>query len=456
MPQDLSQLDPAWAWSPYTPDKERPWTRARSAHLFRRAGFGATSRELDEAAKQEPADVVKKLVLPNEGNAAFERQFDELGRTMLAGGNPESLSAWWLYRMTFTPDPLLEKATLFWHGHFATSAAKVTEAKAMLAQNDLLRKHARGDFAALVLKMSRDPAMLIYLDSATNRKTHPNENYARELMELFCLGLGNYTEKDIQQVARCFTGWEVRRGSFVFNAYEHDVGVKSFLGSSGQFDGDDAAKVVLAQPAAARFIVSKLLRFYVCDEPAFPEKLVEPLAKEYRENGYNTGLILGKILGSQLFFSEYALGRKIRSPIELGVGLLKSLEGQTNLNVLAQELAQLGHAPFFPPNVKGWDGGRTWINSSTLLARSNLVRQLVLGGQTRFGGGNLESYLSQQGVSGPAETVAWFVDLLVAVPVPAAAREPLVALAGGAGGDKNRRLGELVHAIGTLPEYQLS
>lgn len=456
MPQDLSQLDPVWAWSPYTPNGEQPWNRARAAHLFRRAGFGATSRDLDEAAKQEPAEVVKKMVTPNEGNSAFERQFDELGRTMLAGNNAESLSAWWLYRMAYTPDPLLEKSTLFWHGHFATSAAKVTEAKAMLVQNELLRKHARGDFSALVLKMSRDPAMLIYLDSATNRKTHPNENYARELMELFCLGPGNYTERDIQQVARCFTGWEVRRGAFMFNEYEHDVGSKSFLGRTGKFDGDEAAKVVLEQPAAARFIVGKLLRFFVCDEPAFPESLVEPLAKEYRENGYDTGRVLGKILGSQLFFSEHAIGRKIRSPIEIGVGLLKSLEGQTNLNVLAQELAQLGHAPFFPPNVKGWDGGRTWINSSTLLARSNLVRQLALGGQTRFGGGSLESYLSSQGVSGPAETVAWLLDLLVAVPVPAAAREPLVALAGSSGGDKNRRLGELLHAIGTLPEYQLS
>ena len=182
MPQDLTLLDPAWAWSPYTPDHDRPWNRARAAHLFRRAGFGAASRELDEAVKKDPAEVVKGLVTPNEKNVAFERQFDELGRTMLAGGNPESLSAWWLYRMAYTPDPLLEKATLFWHGHFATSAAKVTEAKAMLVQNSLLREHARGDFSALVLKMSRDPAMLIYLDSATNRKTHPNENYARELM----------------------------------------------------------------------------------------------------------------------------------------------------------------------------------------------------------------------------------------------------------------------------------
>ena len=455
MPQDLSQLDPASAWRPFTPDKDRPWNRARAAHLFRRAGFGATSRELDEAVKKDPAEVVKQLLTPAPGNSEFERQFDELGRTMLAGGNPESLSAWWLYRMLNTPDQLLEKSTLFWHGHFATSAAKVTEAKLMLAQNDLLRKHARGDFAALVHKMSRDPAMLIYLDSATNRKTHPNENYARELMELFCLGPGNYTERDIKELARCFTGWGVRRGEFVFNEYEHDVNSKSFLGRSGVYEGDEAVKVVLDQPAAPRFIVNKLLKFFVCDEPAFPAALVDPLAKDLREAGFLVGPVLGKILGSQLFFSQHAVGRKIRSPIELSVGLVRSLEGQTNLNRLAQELTQLGHAPFYPPNVKGWDGGRTWINSSTLLSRSNLARQLVLGGQSRFGGGDLASYLARQGLKSPEETVAWLLDLLVAVPVPAAAREQLVSLA-GSGGDNNRRLGDLIHALATLPEFQLS
>ncbi|MCH7729352.1 MAG: DUF1800 family protein, partial [Planctomycetes bacterium] len=279
MAAGLKHIDPAWAWSPFEPDKNRPWNIRLAAHLYRRAGFAANSHELEEAVRKTPAEVVRQLTNPKKDEAA-EQDLDDLGKAILARRSPQSLSAWWLYRMLHTQDQLLEKTTLFWHGHFATSAAKVDDAKAMMDQHELLRRNAMGDFKKMVHAISRDPAMLIYLDSTENKKTQPNENYARELMELFCLGLGNYTEKDIQEIARCFTGWEVRRGKFVFNKYQHDKGEKAFLGRRGRFGGEDAIRIVVAQDAAPRFIVEKLIRYFVFDEPRPPAALIEPQAPD--------------------------------------------------------------------------------------------------------------------------------------------------------------------------------
>src|SRR5688572_17374951 len=252
MAKDLITVDPAWAWAPFEPTDERPWSRRLAAHLYRRGAFGACAAELDETAKLRPAEAVERLCDPKPPVAAdkaeaFEQTSAMLGGRMVANGSPEQLPAWWLYRMLNTADPALEKLTLFWHGHFATSAAKVEKAGLMVAQNELLRSHARGRFGEMVRGVSRDPAMLLYLDSATNRRIRPNENFARELLELFCLGVGNYTEADIKQVARAFTGWEVRLDRFAFNAIQHDRGVKTFFGKTGSYDGDEAIQVVLDQ-----------------------------------------------------------------------------------------------------------------------------------------------------------------------------------------------------------------
>ena len=254
MSHNINEIDPQWAWSRYEPSADRPWDRAVAAHLYRRAGFGASRRELDEAVGRSPAEVVEQLASTEGAAATMQADLDQLAETLLATGDSKNLSAWWLYAMLAAPNQLLEKTTLFWHGHFATGAEKVTDMRLMYEQNRLLRQHALGDFAALAQAISRDPAMLIYLDSATNRKAHPNENYARELMELFCLGEGNYTEQDVQQVARCFTGWEIRRGKYRFNRYQHDTGEKAFLSQSGEFGGEDAVRIVLQQRSAPRFI----------------------------------------------------------------------------------------------------------------------------------------------------------------------------------------------------------
>ena len=383
----------------------------------------------------------------------FLAEMSSLANAGLATGNPKQLSAWWTYRMLTTRAQLLEKLTLFWHGHFATSAEKVEDAELVFAQNNLLRTYALGDFQALLLEISRDPAMLVYLDSATNRKAHPNENYAREIMELFCLGECNYSEDDIRELARCFTGWEVKRGKFRFNRYQHDTSSKTILGESGSFGGEDGVQIVVRQNSAAEFIVSKLVNFLVMDEPWPTSELVAPLAAEMRENGMQIEPVVRRILTSNLFYSAYAIGRKVRSPVEFAIGFLRAFEGSTNAFELAEAMETLGQGLFYPPSVKGWDGGRTWINSSTLLGRSNLILQLLENEKTRFGRTSLTDHLRSINAKSIDEIIQVFEDCLFAVTIPAAARDRIRQLAGSR--QDPRQLNEAVHALCTLPEFQL-
>ena len=465
MPQNIAAIDPDWAWSPFTPSTEQSWNRRLAAHLCRRAGFGATSQEIDALVKRSPSEIAHRFVENAKTASQRDPETDSLATAMLATGNSRNLAAWWLYRMLNSPwtgdeasmtNPLLEKLTLFWHGHFATGAEKVDDAEMMFAQNRLLRRHSLGDFGAMAQEISRDPAMLIYLDSTTNRKAHPNENYAREIMELFCLGEGNYTERDIQELARCFTGWEVRRKKFRFNKYQHDTGTKTILGETGTFTGEEGVDVVLKQKALPRFIARKLVRFFVFDEPTAPEHLIEPLAKLLRESDLNIAPVVERIFASNIFYSPLAVGQKVRSPVELGIGLLRCLNGSSNLDRVAQRLDEIGQAVFYPPNVKGWDGGRTWINTSTLLGRSNLVGELLRHETTRFAGQNLETLAKRNGIESTGELVDWLDEILLAVPFQSDAREELTAFAEQATGNKSRRIADLVHTMSTLPQFHLA
>jgi uncharacterized protein (DUF1800 family) len=443
------EIDPRWAWRRYEPGGESPWNKRRAAHLFRRAGFGADTALLNEAISSSPEELIEQLVVGVD-SSAFTGQMNQMMRTLAAGNNPRNLASGWLYRMRYTPNPLHEKMALFWHGHFATSGAKVEQPELLLNQNELFRRHALGNFGQLVLAIARDPAMLLYLDSATNRKSHPNENFARELLELFCLGLGAYSERDIQELARCFTGWEVNQGKFRFNHYQADTGVKSIFAEHGGFTGDDGVRVVLEQPATSRFIVRKLLRFFVADGD-FPEALVEPLAAQFRADGLQLAGVMRTILGSELFFSEQVAGQKVRSPVEFGIGLLCGLDATANLNMLAEELGALGQSLYFPPNVKGWDGGKSWINSATILGRGNLARRLLTNSETRFGGRKLPEYLAGQGVVEAEAGLNRLLELFVAIPIPDSSHARLLELA-----RRGDAWADVLHAITVLPEFQLS
>ncbi len=449
-------LTPQTAWLPFEPSAERPWNRRLAAHLFRRAGFAASRAELEVAVQEGPRATVQKLLAVDAEPPKFAGEMQAFANTLLAGNNPQTLSGWWLYRMLHTPAPLLEKMTLFWHGHFATSAAKVTDAKLMYNQNALLRKHALGSFEELVQGISRDPAMLIYLDSVTNKKTHPNENYAREVMELFCLGLGNYTEQDIQELARCFTGWEIQRNEFKFNRFQHDFGTKRVLGKTGDFNGEEGVKVLLSQPAAPQFICAKLVRFFVTDEDALSPELIAPLAEKFRASHLVVAPVLETLLTSRYFYSDEAQGKKIRSPVELGVGLLRSLDATASTQRLAVELGELGQMLFFPPNVKGWDGGLAWINSATLLGRANLVKHMIEDNNAKFGGGTLSAYVQQQGWQSAADVVAALQELLLASELSPDVRQQLIAILDDHPRDRQRALRQVIHTLGALPEFQMS
>jgi uncharacterized protein (DUF1800 family) len=444
-------IDLASAWQPYSPGPENPWDFQKAAHLYRRAAFGGSKAEIDVALRQSPIEVINGLADSN--TAKFDAESKQMASSILATGDPKQLAGWWTYVLLKSPAPLKERMTLFWHGHFATSAAKVNDPMAMLEQNQLLRKYALGDFRAMVHGIARDPAMLIFLDSVTNRKAHANENFARELMELFCLGEGNYSEKDVQELARCFTGWEIKSKEFKFNRFQHDEGEKNILAKQGKFPDGESIDWVLQQQSASRFIAGKLFQQFIWDEPAPPEDLLAPLAASLR-SGWNIGVVVKQILASNLFFSPEAIGGKVRSPVDFGVGTLRSLEGAANAPQLADAMQQIGQGLFYPPNVKGWDGGRTWINASTILGRANLVAQLLSDNHTRFGGKKLDAYLVTYGAKSREEKLDLLEKLLLATQLAEAQHATLVGLAKNASSDE-KATEELLRALVALPEYQL-
>jgi len=287
------------------------------------------------------------------------------------------LRAWWLQEMIATPSRLTEKMTLFWHNHFVSSQQKVKYSKLMYQQNVLLRKYALGSFAALLHAVSKDPAMIIYLDSATNRRGHPNENFAREVMELFTLGEGHYTEADVKEAARAFTGWSIEpeTGEFRWRPFLHDDGVKTILHKSGNFDGDAVLDILLARQETAEFIVAKMWREFVSPTP--DPKEVARIADQFRSSRYEIKVALRGILLSNSLYAQNNRAVLIKSPVELVVGTLRQFDFSVpDALPFAFTVAQLGQNLFSPPNVKGWPGGEAWINSATLLARRQFLERL--------------------------------------------------------------------------------
>jgi uncharacterized protein (DUF1800 family) len=277
--------------------------------------------------------------------------------------------------MLQTQTPLVEKMALFWHGHFATSMRKVPP-ELLVRQITLFHSRGMGDFRSLLLAVSQDPAMLIWLDNRFNYKSHPNENYAREVMELFALGLGNYTEADVKSAARAFTGWTLDRNrNFVFRRALHDDGEKTFLGKTGNFAGEDIIGIIVSQPISQRFICRKLLSFFLYSDPE-PE-LTEQLASVYALSGYDIARTLGTLLRSNLFYSKRAYRALPKSPVEFTVGLLRYFGAPQTPLAMLSAIGRMGQELLAPPSVKGWDGGPTWINTSTLLARFNTVNALT-------------------------------------------------------------------------------
>jgi uncharacterized protein (DUF1800 family) len=366
----------AGPWAPYEPTKYDPWDRRKVAHLHRRAGFGATWADQERDLRAGPRESVDRFLEPRAATDQEHEVAESLGAGVLSarGAEVERLRAYWLYRIVFHPDALREKMTLFWHNHFATSYAKVRSVALMLSQNESFRQHALGEFAALLADMAADSAMLVWLDGGVSRKERPNENFAREFLELFTLGVGNYTEVDIREAARAFTGWmkveDVVNAppSFRFDRAGHDGGVKTFFKRSGRWDADDIIRITLEQPACAEFTCRKLYRFFVTDALAPPEELLGALANEFRNHDHSVRHVVDVILRSRHFYSEAVFRRIVKSPVEFSAGVLRMLEvppATVSLSALARSCAEQGQDLFHPPSVKGWDGGRAWSPAPT-------------------------------------------------------------------------------------------
>jgi hypothetical protein len=460
-------IDPHWAWEPYRPSAKLPWDIKKVGHLYRRAAFGATWAELHQGVQDGPDKCIDGLLKGGPGQEGFAQQTASMARSIAQANNGQQAKAWWLYRMLYTSHPMREKLTLFWHNHFATSNSKVVNARFMLGQYDLMYHHALGNFRDLLQDMSKDPAMLVWLDTRLSKKGMPNENYARELMELFSLGIGHYTEMDIREAARAFTGWDIKGNKSEFDPKLHDDGVKTVLGRKGKWSGADIVRICLDQPSAPHFLVGKLFRFLVSENvPAAPE-LLEPLASQFRQSDYNFGKLVETILRSNLFFSQDVYRTRIKAPVDFALGIVRGLEGRIGTTALAQALEGLGQSVFYPPSVKGWDGGQTWLNGQTLLFRQNLALALTSTEDTRFGRRTDPAVLVRKyNKTTESDVVDFFVTLFLQGDVPVEARAKLmqyehqaplqnIPVFWTAQDAADHRVRTLCHLALTLPEYQL-
>jgi uncharacterized protein (DUF1800 family) len=457
------------AWEPYRPTAGNPWDLAKVGHLYRRAAFGATWGELQQGLKDGPEKTIDRLLKGSPADPDFESTSDYMAseRSLPAGTPGVQLAAWWLSRMLRTPHPLREKVSLFWHNHFATSLAKVQNARSMLGQYRLVYRHALGDFRAMLREMTLDPAMMVWLDTVASKKGKPNENYARELMELFSLGIGHYTEHDIREAAKAFTGYEVKDGKGVLNAKEHDDGEKTVLGKTGHWKAEDIVRIMLDQPACPRFIVRKMVRFLVSESDAFGPDVLDPLAEQYRKSGFDTGKLVETILRSDLFFSPAAYRQKVKAPVEFAVGIVRGLEGNVGPLRLAEALESLGQVLFAPPSVKGWDGGPAWLNGQSLLFRQNLALALTSTEDNRFGRRcDPVTALKKHGRETDEQVVDFLLGVFLQNDVSADARAKMLDYLASAKKLKypvywtdedaaNHRLRTVAHLTLTLPEFQL-
>jgi uncharacterized protein (DUF1800 family) len=363
------------------------WTREAAAHLLRRAGLGGTPAEIDDLYGRGLEGAVSRLVdYESISKDAYEAQLATRGYNLLT---LRGIQQWFLDRLAFSPRPLEERLTYFWNLHWTSGISKVRGVTLMLNQNRTMRQYAIGRFDDLVVKISQDPAMLVWLDNAVNRAGRPNENYARELMELFCLGIGHYTEQDVRELARALTGWTVQnyRGSDNYNGATfldyppfHDNGAKTILGHTGPWTGYDAITILLQATDAqgsisGRFVSSRLWSFFASPYP--PAHVVAELAAVYVSSGRSIREVLRRLFTTAEFYAPNTRKSWVRSPVEYAAASVRMLEGQADFASAANSLPGMGQVLFDPEDAKGWDWGTSWLNTGTVFARAALSNTLA-------------------------------------------------------------------------------
>jgi uncharacterized protein (DUF1800 family) len=381
----MATSSPTAAWVPYVPSDAAPWDRRRVVHLHRRAAFAASPSEIERDLADGPAASIDRLLAGKGRSEASPEEFETMAKTIgdaaQASGSADRLKAWWLYRMLMSPDPLTERLALNWHNHFATSNRKVEDLGFMRQQNDVFRRLARAPFGELLTAVVKHPAMLVWLDADSNRAGHPNENLARELMELFTLGIGNYTEDDVKGAARALTGWSVGKQTFRYVKERHDDGDISFLGRKRPLTGDEVLQMLLERPATARRISMRLSKLFF-GEGVLDEAAMDELADGLRDHGLDVFWAVQTMLRSEAFFSESNLRSRILGPVEFAVGAIHALALSTSppsTLQLGDWIGRMGQELFYPPNVGGWPEGRAWLGSRSLVARANFAAALTAG-----------------------------------------------------------------------------
>ena len=372
-------------WNRYQPTPAAPWDWKRVIHLHRRAAFGACWSEVQRDLSEDPQVAVTRVLDGTCRSEGVPTDFDQLatiiGDSAVDSANPARLAAWWVYRCLFSTNPLEERLTLMWHNHFATSNLKVNDLKLMKVQNETLRRLSRASFGDLLRGMARDPALLDWLDAPSNRVGKPNENLARELLELFSLGVGHYSERDVAESARALTGCTVRLGQFHMNDENHDGDTKTILNQTGNWTSDDLVRILLEQSPCADRIAWRLTNEFF-GEHVVSDAARDELAAGLRERQLDIRWAVETMLRSELFFSSANLGSRIADPVTFVVLPLRALEcwrSPPSTLVLADWLERMGQVLFYPPNVGGWNGGRQWLTTRTVIARANYATALAKG-----------------------------------------------------------------------------
>lgn len=425
------------------------------AHLYRRAGFGATPGVLARGAEEGLEKTVFELVDYDSVPDPFDPPSDIISSI---SRNPDNLIEWWVGRMLSTTRPLQEKMTLFWHGHFATAIQKVANPVLMYNQNQLFRVNSMGRFDDLLGAVYKDPAMLIWLDGRRNTAAAPNENYGREVMELFTLGHGNYTEDDVHANARAYTGWTLDASQqAVFRPRLHDNSIKTLLGETGNWGADDSVRILASHPATGPFLAGKLWTFFASDNP--PSAVVKKMAGVYYSSNHSIREMVRAMLSSSEFYSAAAKTGHIKSPTEFVVTAINQLglEG-TDLSLVPRALTSLGQELFNPPNVGGWQGGPSWINPTTMLQRFNFASALT--GDARRAGGFLDAQrlVSQSKAKTMSQLTSYITGVLGLSPggSTATALKQYAGTGSVSKPDIEARVRGLVHLALISPEYQVS
>ena len=452
---------------------------ALMAHLMRRAGFGATRDELEALVEQGYEETVEQLVNPVDRPPADHYLLYRYHPiTEVPGGAPLPGQANWLFNMVNTERPLEEKIALFWHHLFATGNAKVDNCNHLLQQISMFREHGMGSYRDLLVQLAKNPAMIFWLDNNENHRHAPNENWGRELLELFSMGVGNYTEDDVYECSRAFTGWTIAAKMprfpygrfpwlFEYRSDDHDYTEKTFLGETGRFNGEDIIDIIVRQPACPRFIARHLYNFFVADEPQVPAwnieeprdpEAIRTLSDALVESGFEIRPVL-RILFNSDFFKEAAY-KKMKSPVEVVVGTLKftqDLQGpDPRLESVSKQPGYMGQDILDPPSVEGWHTGKEWINSGALVNRVNFVAERV--GNTDLPGVRsiIDRVASRETAITPDALVDRCLDQMGPLEVSAVTRKELLdhAESDGEAADLPRRVADMLALIAATREYQ--